>query len=162
MKWLIAALICALALAPAAAMQTNIGTLTCTLAETGDKGETPPSQTRAMLCAFKPNGTGPEEHYTGEIKNVGSDTALTGKLVLIWVVMGPGHATMEPGLLAQTYMGELAPSDDGKSKAPKMLVGESDETYALRPLNEGEGETGGGGGVNNITVIVLKVKSTAA
>ena len=42
-----------------------------------------------------------------------------------------------------------------------MLVGESDETYALRPLNEGEGETGGGG-ANNVTVIVLKVKSTAA
>jgi hypothetical protein len=161
MKWLIAALICVLAPAANAALQTNIGVLTCTLAETGDKGETPPSQTRAMLCAFKPNGSGPEEHYSGEIKNVGSGTALTGKLVLIWVVMGPEHATMEPGLLAQTYMGELAPSEDGKSKAPKMLVGDSDETYALRPLNEGEGETGGGG-ANNITVIVLKVKSTAA
>jgi hypothetical protein len=161
MKWLIAALICVLAPAANAALQTNIGVLTCTLAETGDKGETPPSQTRAMVCAFKPNGSGPEEHYSGEIKNVGSGTALSGKLVLIWVVMGPEHATMEPGLLAQTYMGELAPSDDGKSKAPKMLVGESDETYALRPLNEGEGETGGGG-ANNITVIVLKVKSTAA
>jgi hypothetical protein len=161
MKWLIAALICVLAPAANAALQTNIGVLTCTLAETGDKGETPPSQTRAMVCAFKPNGSGPEEHYSGEIKNVGSDTALSGKLVLIWVVMGPEHATMEPGLLAQTYMGELAPSDDAKSKAPKMLVGESDETYALRPLNEGEGETGGGG-ANNITVIVLKVKSTAA
>jgi hypothetical protein len=160
MKWLIAALICVLAPAANAALQTNIGVLICTLAETGDKGETPPSQTRAMVCAFKPNGSGPEEHYSGEIKNVGSDTALSGKLVLIWVVMGPEHATMEPGLLAQTYMGELAPSDHGKSKAPKMLVGESDETYALRPLNEGEGETGGG--ADNITVIVLKVKSTAA
>jgi hypothetical protein len=161
MRWLIAALICVLAPAANAALQTNIGVLTCTLAETGDKGEKPPSQTRAMVCAFKPNGSGPEEHYSGEIKNVGSGTALSGKLVLIWVVMGPEHATMEPGLLAQTYMGELEPSDDKKSKAPKMLVGESDETYALRPLNEGEGETGGGG-ANNITVIVLKVKSTAA
>jgi hypothetical protein len=161
MKWLIAALICVLAPAANAALQTNIGVLTCTLAETGERGETPPSQTRAMVCAFKPNGSGPEEHYSGEIKNVGSGTALSGKLVLIWVVMGPEHATMEPGLLAQTYMGELASSDDGKSKAPKMLVGESDETYALRPLNEGEGETGGGG-ANNVTVIVLKVKSTAA
>jgi hypothetical protein len=161
MKWLIAALICVLAPAANAALQTNIGVLTCTLAETGERGATPPSQTRAMLCAFKPNGSGPEEHYSGEIKNVGSDTALSGKLALIWVVMGPEHVTMEPGLLEQTYMGELAPSEDEKSKAPKMLVGASDETYALRPLNEGEGETGGGG-VNNITVIVLKVKSTAA
>ena len=161
MKWLLASLICALAPTAEAAVQTNIGTLTCTLAETGDHVESPPSQTRAMICAFKPSGTGPEEHYSGEIKNVGSNTALSGKLVLIWVVMGPSHVTFAPGILGQTYVGELAPSDPEKSKAPKMLVGESDDTYALRPLNEAEGETGGGG-ANNVTMIVLKVKTTPA
>ena len=161
MKWLLASLICAFAPTAEAAVQTNIGTLTCTLAETGDHVESPPSQTRAMICAFKPNGSGPEEHYSGEIKNVGSNTALSGKLVLIWVVMGPEHATMEPGLLEQTYMGELASSEDGKSKAPKMLVGESDESYGLRPMTEQDGDNGSAG-ANNVTVIVLKVKTTPA
>jgi hypothetical protein len=161
MKWLLASLICAFAPAAEAAVQTNIGTLTCTLAETGDHVESPPSQTRAMVCGFKPSGTGPEEHYTGEIKNVGSDTALSGKLVLIWVVMGPEHTTFAPGVLGQTFKGELASADPGKTKAPMMLVGETDDTYALRPLDEDAGDNGGGG-ANNVTVIVLKVKTTPA
>jgi Protein of unknown function (DUF992) len=155
MRWLIATLFCAMACPSWAALQTNIGVLTCTLAETGDTGVTPPSQTRAMSCAFKPQGTGPEERYTGEIQKVGSDTALTGKLVLIWVVMGPDAKKLRPGLLEQTYVGELTPSASDAPPTPKMLVGKSDDAYALRPLTDNGKESPSG----SVTVVVLKVKS---
>jgi hypothetical protein len=158
MRWMIATIFCALTCPAWGAVQTNIGVLTCTLAETGDEGETPPSQTRAMACAFKPQGAGPEEHYSGEIQKVGSHSALTGKLVLIWVVVGPADQDLKPGLLEQTYVGELAPSADDAPRAPKMLVGKSDDAYGLRPLTDNGMEAASG----SVTVVVLKVKSVAA
>ena len=66
MRWAIATVLCLLAVPASAAMTTDIGVLTCTLAEHGEKGTEPDSQTRAMLCSFKPKGTGPEESYSGE------------------------------------------------------------------------------------------------
>jgi len=158
MRLMLAALLCAIAYPASAAMQTNIGVLTCTLAEAGAQGETPPSQTRAMTCAFKPQGTGPEERYSGEIQKVGSQSALSGKLVLIWVVMGPADEELAPGLLEQIYVGELGASPDGKQQAPKMLVGKSDSSYALRPLSDNGKEAASG----NVTIVVLKVKSIPA
>jgi hypothetical protein len=157
LRWLITTLLCALS-CPASAAQTSIGVLTCTLAETGDTGETPPSQTRAMTCDFKPQGTGPGERYSGEIQKVGSQSALTGKLVLIWVVMGPDVQELKPGLLEQTYVGELAPSADGAPQAPKMLVGKSNASFALRPLTDGDKEAASG----SVTVVVLKIESVPA
>jgi Protein of unknown function (DUF992) len=158
MKWLLTAAICILAAPAFAQVQTNIGTLTCTLAEAGEKGETPPSQTRAMLCTFKPEGTGPEEHYTGEIQKVGSQSSLSDEPVLIWIVMGPDKRALEPGLLDQTYVGELAPSPDGKAQAPKMLIGKSNKDYGLRPMTDSSGEASSG----SVTVVVLKVKNIPA
>ena len=87
MRWAIAAALGLLALPASAAMQTDVGVLTCTLAEQGEKDTNPDSQTRAIHCAFKPKG-GPEEIYVGEIKKVGSQTELNGTPVLIWAVMG--------------------------------------------------------------------------
>lgn len=158
MRWLIAALICVLTGPAWAAMKTNIGVLTCTLADSGEQVTTPPSQTRAMTCAFKPNGAGPEERYTGEIQKVGSLSALSGEPVLIWVVMGPDDRELGPGLLGQTYVGELSGEDDGKTQSPRMLVGQQDAAYALRPMSEPENESSGG----NVTIVVLKVKSSPA
>ncbi len=106
MRWAIAIALGVLALPASAAMQTDVGVLTCTLAEHGEKGTEPDSQTRAMLCTFKPKGTGPEESYTGEVKKVGSQTELTGTLVLIWAVMGPSDRKLQPAVLEQTYVGE--------------------------------------------------------
>lgn len=158
MRTLVAVLFCMLACPAWAAMQANIGVLTCTLAETGDSGVTPPSQTRAMSCAFKPQGTGPEERYSGEIQKVGSETALTGKLVLIWVVMGPADKELKPGLLEQTYVGQLSASAEDAPQAPTMLVGKTDADYALRPLTDNGKEAATG----SVTVVVLKVKSIPA
>jgi hypothetical protein len=110
-----------------------------------------------MLCSFKPSGTGPEEHYTGEIKSVGSNETLAGKLVLMWAVIGPDYVSFAPGLLQQTFMGRMGTSGGGETKTPPMLVGESDESFVLRSLNESEPS-----GANSVTVISLKVESTPA
>ncbi len=155
MRWALVALICALSTAASAEVQTNIGVLTCTLAPAGDKGVTPPSQTRAMTCAFKPNGAGPEESYTGVIQKVGSQTELTGELVQIWVVMGPDRE-LQPGLLQQTYVGKVAPAPDAKAQQPKILIGETDDSFALRPMSNDPTKNNAAG---SVTVVVLKVKS---
>src|SRR5687768_5018837 len=65
MRWAIAATLGLLALPASAAMQTDVGVLTCTLADHGEKDTNPDSQTRAIHCAFKPKG-GPEEVYVGD------------------------------------------------------------------------------------------------
>ena len=152
MRLLIATILGLLACTPSYATQTSVGDLICTLAETGERGGTPPSQTRAMVCTFKPTGGGPEERYSGEIKSVGSHTELSGKLVLIWAVMGPPDRALEPGLLEQTYIGQQDAPDE--AVAPKMLVGERNDDYALR-LSGDETKTDSG----TITVVILKVMS---
>jgi hypothetical protein len=156
MRWAIAIVLCALAVPALAAMQTDIGTLTCTLAEHGEKGTEPDSQTRVMLCSFKPKGTGPEESYSGEIKKVGSQTALTGKLVLIWAVMGPSDRQLKPAILEQTYVGEVAdPSDTAQPR--KILIGESDKAYGLQPITDEKHEPSAS---ESVTIVQLRIKST--
>lgn len=160
MRWPIASLmLVALPCAAFAQVPATVGTLTCTLAESGEVDSTPPSQTRNMICSFKPTGSGPEEQYSGEIRKVGSQSALSDTAVLIWVVVGPADAKLEPGLLEQSYVGTHAPSP-GSEPPPVMLVGERNDAFSLRPMTDSgatrdEAETAAAG----VTVVVLKVKS---
>ncbi len=160
MRWTIALCVCAssafaLAAQVSAAVQTDIGVLTCTLAESGERTTDPDTQTRAMLCAFKPKGNGPEESYSGEIRNVGSRTALSGKLVLIWAVMGPSDRDLKPAVLEQTYVGEATSASDDPSAPTKMLVGERDRAYGLRSITD-NGEPNAG---QTVTVVELKIRT---
>lgn len=158
MRRKILACACALSAIPLvaqAAGQTDVGVLTCTLAESGEHTSEPETQTRAMLCAFKPNGGGPEESYSGEIRKVGSQTALSGKLVLIWAVIGPANRALKPAVLEQTYVGEATTPADDPSAPPKMLVGERDKAYGLRSITD-KGEPNPG---QTITVVDLKIKT---
>lgn len=157
MRWAIPFLLVMLAGPASAAMQTDIGVLTCTLSEGGEKDTNPDSQTRAMLCSFKPAGTGPEESYTGEIKKVGSQTELSGKLVLIWAVMGPSDRDLKPAVLEQTYVGEAADNPRDKTKPAKLLVGERDNAYALHPISDDKAEPGAS---ESVTVVALRLKTT--
>ena len=157
MRWAIAIVLCMLAVPASAAMQTDIGVLTCTLAEHGETSTEPESQTRAMLCSFKPKGTGPEESYVGEIRKVGSQTALSGKLVLIWAVMGPSDRKLKPAVLEQTYVGEASTGSADKPKVPTMLVGESDKAYGLQPFTNDGHELNAN---DSITMVALRIKST--
>lgn len=157
MRWILAGLLCALATPGWAAMQADVGTLTCTLAEQGEKEANPDSQSKVMHCAFKPKGTGPEETYIGEIKKVGTQNELSGKRVLIWAVMGPSDRALKPAVLEQTYVGEVATSEADKTQSPKLLVGESDKAYGLQPITDEAHEPNAS---LSVTVVELRIKST--
>ncbi len=151
------AVICTLSLPAHAAMQTSLGVLTCTLSQHVEKETNPDSETRAMHCSFKPDGTGPEEIYSGEIKKVGRQDELAGKKVLIWAVMGPSDRELTPAVLEQTYMGEVASDPTDKSQPPKLLVGERDDAFSLQPITDDTLEPSAG---SSVTVVALRIKST--
>lgn len=159
MRGLLFVLMCvATSVAAAQEVRDNIGVLTCTLAGNRDaqaaQPPTGPGDTRNMSCVFKPDGGGAEETYVGLIRVVGGGDALTGKQVLIWVVMGPFKKTRAPGALAQTYVGEAAPP----GTAARILVGERDPLFGLAPMTNSaapkEGEA--------VTVIELRVHAVPA
>jgi hypothetical protein len=156
MRLAIAVIVCALASQVSAAMQTDVGVLTCTLAEAGERGTDPDSDTRAMLCSFKPKGTGPEESYSGEIKMIGSQTELSGTPVLIWAVMGPSDRKLKPAVLEQKYVGKADTDSTDKSQPTKMLTGESDRAYGLRSIDDNSQPTVG----KMVTIVELRIKST--
>ena len=122
-----ATLICAsfvgLMTATAASAQkprVNLGVLTCTLVK--------PAQDAAhkLTCGFKQAGTGAEEKYSGTIQESGQDLP-SGKVVLIWTVLGPAEGKLRAGILAQRYVkGIRAP---GQSS---MLVGETNPAIVLQ------------------------------
>jgi uncharacterized protein DUF992 len=137
--------------------RTALGTLTCTLAESGEKRSMPQSEERAMRCAFKPTESGAEHVYTGKIRQVGTGQELQGKLVLIWAVMGPADTKLTPGLIAQTYVGGTADTP-AKGAAAKGLVGERDKEIVMQP----ETPQGSADGPPTIMVIELKLESLPA
>jgi hypothetical protein len=157
MRWVLAGLLCALVTPAAAQLQTDVGTLTCTLAEQGEKDVNPDSQSKLMHCSFKPKGTGPEETYVGEIKKVGTQDELSGKRVLIWAVMGPSDRKLTPAILQQTYVGAVKPTEADKTEPPKLLVGELDKSYALQPITDDAHEPNAS---RSVTVVELRIKST--
>ena len=131
----------------------NLGTLTCTLAETGEKQQTPPSDERAMRCVLKPTESGVELTYSGTIRKVGAGQDLTGKLVMIWVVQGPQDSKLDPGLFAQTYVG--GDTTTTKGAAANTLIGESNKDITMQAeTTQGSPETG-----RSVMMMELKVQS---
>ena len=79
-----------------------------------------------MTCGFKPAGTAAEEKYSAAIRESGKDLP-TGKVVLIWAVLGPAEGKMRVGALAQRYAkGKSAPGET------PILVGETNPTIVLQ------------------------------
>lgn len=156
MPWAIAGLLCGFTPA-CAALQTDVGTLTCTLAEQSEKDTNPDSQSKLMQCAFKPKGAGPEETYIGKIKKVGSQTELSDKRVLIWAVMGPSDRNLKPAALEQTYVGEPAADPADKSQPPRRLVGDLDKALQLQSITDDAHEPNSS---RSVTVVELRIKST--
>jgi Protein of unknown function (DUF992) len=98
----------------------NLGVLTCTLIK--------PMQEAAhkMTCGFRPAGARAEEKYTGTIRESAKDLP-SGKVVLIWAVLGPAEGNMRAGILAQRYVkGSSAPG-----QAP-TLKGERNPAIVLQ------------------------------
>lgn len=160
MRWPLSAIITPLMFASVAhgsVPLADVGVLTCTLAEQVQRESDPDSETRAMYCSFKPNGSGPEEIYAGEIKNVGSSNSLDQKRVLIWAVLGPGDRDLKPGVLAQSFMGESAGEAIEGGQTPTQLTGDEDDAYKLRPITEDKRQ--GAETTGALTVVELRIKS---
>ena len=125
--------------------RTNVGVLTCTLVKPDkDVGQ-------KLTCGFKAAGTGADEKYSGTIS--GSEQGLaSGKVVLVWAVIGPADAKMSPGFLSQRYV-------RGKSAAgqPPILVGAKNPAIVL------QSETNNGSAAHsNITQMELELTGTPA
>lgn len=137
--------------------RSNLGTLTCTLAEDGETKQMPPSEERAMRCVFKPTESGVEMTYSGTIRKVGAGQELTGKLVMIWVVQGPKDVKLEPSLFAQTYVGGGDPASS-KGNQANGLVGDENKDITLHAeTTQGAPNSG-----RSIMTMELKVQSVPA
>ena len=125
--------------------RTNLGVLTCTVVNPA-KDEGP-----KMTCGFKPSGPGAEEKYSGNVRGSEQDLP-SGKVVLVWTVVGPADGKIGAGILSQRYM---------KAKAITgqvlMLVGEKNPAIAL------QSETNNGSAAYaSITQIELELTGTPA
>jgi hypothetical protein len=125
--------------------RTNLGVLTCTVVNPGkDEGH-------KMTCGFKPAGSGAEEKYSGTVRGSEQDLP-SGKVVLVWTVLGPADGKIGAGILSQPYM-----KAKGTSGQVPMLVGEKNPAIVL------QSETNNGSAAYaSITQIKLELTGTPA
>jgi hypothetical protein len=125
--------------------RTNLGVLTCTVVKPAkDEGH-------KMNCGFKPAGSGAEEKYIGNVR--GSEQELpSGKVVLVWTVVGPAEGKIGAGILSQRYT-----RGKDTSGQVSMLVGEKNPAIIL------QSETNDGSAAYaSITQIELELTGTPA
>jgi hypothetical protein len=123
----------------------KFGVLTCTSVKPAH------NVAHRMTCGFKPDGTGGEEKYSGTIHESSQDLP-SGKIVLIWTVLGPAEGKMRAGILAQGYLKAI--SVPGQTA---VLVGEADPGIALHfETNDG------GAAYETITRMELELTGTSA
>lgn len=111
-------------------VRTNLGTLTCTVADAIAPDKKPDSEQRPLRCSYRPTAGGAEQVYSGTIAKVGQDRLPSGKLVLIWVVNGPEGADSTPGFLAQSYVG--SPVESAASRSTVLLAGQKNDSLSLQ------------------------------
>ena len=116
--------------------KVEVGTLTCELA----------AVTNVLIyaketfnCTFE-NGEGVTEAYEGKFSKIGANLQLKDSQTIKWLVVAP--ATLEePGLLEGTYVGASAEAAVGVGAGARVLVGGSEDQFALQPVSV-SGETG--------------------
>lgn len=146
--------VCALAttsIAHAQSTRTNLGTLTCTVADSDLPSTRPENQERGVRCSFRGAGAGPEQTYSGTITRLGDDRLPNSSTVQIWAVHGPADSEAVPGFLAQSYVGRPLSSGDQSTLA---LTGQSDSDIVLQastPI--------GRPGSDGVTLLDLKLVS---
>ena len=125
--------------------RTNLGVLTCTVVNPAkDEGQ-------KMTCGFKPAGSGAEEKYSGNVRGSEQDLP-SGKVVLVWTVVGPADGKIGAGILSQRYI-----KAKGTSGEVPVLVGEKNPAIVL------QSETNNGSAAYaSITQIELELTGTPA
>lgn len=139
------------AMTPAAAFAGGrIGALECHLSGNG------PSilvENQAIDCVFASERPGVRrDHYIGKITKVGADIGANGKGDLVWGVVA---ATSQHGrgALAGEYVGPEASAKVGVGLGAAALVGGSNNTFSLQPLNvEGGSGIGFTAGVESLSL----------
>jgi hypothetical protein len=105
-----------------------------------------------MRCVFKPAADGAEQTFSGLIRKVAQGQIPSGKLVMIWVVQGPGGSKNDPAVLEQTYF--AAPEGGGAGSA---LIGERNPEIVLHAESADSGPAG-----VSVTVMQLKILAVPA
>lgn len=133
-----AAVLVAGAMPASAQSRVQVGTLTCNLAP---NVAFVIGSVRDMSCAFRPavRGIKPAT-YTGTIRRFGLDIGVNGRGTLVWGVFAPS-AKVPRGALRGTYVGAAGSASIGVGLGANVLVGGSQNTFALQPLSL-EGQTG--------------------
>jgi hypothetical protein len=139
------------AMTPAAAFAGDrIGALECHLSGNG------PSilvENQSVDCVFASDrGDARYDHYVGKLTKIGANIGANGKGDLLWGVVAAtsrhGH-----GVLAGQYVGPEASAKVGVGAGAAALVGGSNGTFSLQPLNVEGGEgIGFSAGVEDLTL----------
>jgi hypothetical protein len=138
------------AMSPAAAFAGDrVGALECHLSGNG------PSilvENQSVDCVFANDRGGRPAHYVGKLTKIGANISANGKGDLLWGVVA---ATNKPGrgALAGDYVGPEASAKVVVGVGAAALVGGSQNTISLQPLNvEGGAGIGFTAGVENLTL----------
>jgi Protein of unknown function (DUF992) len=90
-------------------------------------------------CVFRADSGGVYP-YVGTVRRVGLDLGFQQRIAIGWIVLAP-TARVGPTDLAGTYAGVSASVALGIGAGANILVGGSNNTFALQPLSV-EGQTG--------------------
>ncbi|MFS8039312.1 DUF992 domain-containing protein [Xanthobacter sp. AM11] len=132
------ALLAAGSLPASAQSRVQVGTLVCNLAPNISFVI---GSVREMSCAFRPSARGVKGgSYQGTVTRVGLDIGFSGAGELVWAVFAPS-ASVAKGALRGTYVGASSNASIGVGLGANVLVGGSQNTFALQPLSV-QGQTG--------------------
>lgn len=138
------------AMTPAAAMAADrVGALECHLSGNG------PSilvENQAVDCVFTSDRESIHDHYIGKLTKIGAAIGANGKGKLVWGVVA-ATSNLGRGALAGDYVGPEASAKVGVGVGAAALVGGSQATFSLQPLNiEGGEGVGISAGVESLTL----------
>lgn len=89
-----------------------------------------------ISCTFTPAEEAREpDPYFGIISKLGLDIGFTDESVIEWLVIAPTNALYDRGALSGDYVGASASASFAVGLGANVLVGGSDQTFALQPIS---------------------------
>jgi hypothetical protein len=127
---------------------TKVGVLTC---KAGASVGLIIVKDEKLNCVFKPN-TGAEEHYVGQMTDIGIELGATGATAILWGVIAATN-DYAPGSLAGVYGGASADASVVLGVGANALFGGSEKSLALQPLSvQGQAGLDVGLGISGLTL----------
>ena len=112
-------------------------------------------ENQTVDCAFASDRGGRPAHYAGTLTKIGANISVNGRSELLWGVVA-ATSKVGPGALAGEYMRACSFGKVGLGAGAAALVGGSNQTFWLQPLNvEGGVGLGFTAGVENLTLIYV-------